>query len=124
MKKILLWGGLGLFLLFLIIGLNRSQKVQVSVGEVAPDFELISFAGESYQLSEFRGRVVVLNFWASWCETCKPEAEDLEAAHQYFHERLVRNLAADLNAEEKDVLYRAMVKLNHFFEKRLLKEKQ
>jgi cytochrome c biogenesis protein CcmG/thiol:disulfide interchange protein DsbE len=84
MKKILLWSGLGLLLLILTIGLIRSQKGQVSVGEVAPDFELISFAGESYQLSEFRGSVVVLNFWASWCETCKPEAEDLEAAHQYY----------------------------------------
>lgn len=87
MKKILLWSGLGLLLLILTIGLIRSQKGQVSVGEVAPDFELVSFAGESYQLSEFRGSVVVLNFWASWCDTCKPEAEDLEAAHQYYLSR-------------------------------------
>ena len=87
MKKILLWSGLGLLLLILTIGLIRSQKGQVGVGEVAPDFELISFAGESYQLSEFRGKVVVLNFWASWCESCKPEAEDLEAAYQYYLSR-------------------------------------
>ena len=87
MKKILLWGGLGLLLLVLTIGLIRSQKGHVGVGEAAPDFELISFDGESYQLSDFRGSVVVLNFWASWCESCKPEAEDLEAAYQYYLSR-------------------------------------
>ena len=87
MKKILLWSGLGLLLLFLTIGLIRSQKGQVSVGEIAPDFELTSFDGDFYQLSDFRGYVVVLNFWASWCESCKPEAEDLEAAYQYYKSR-------------------------------------
>lgn len=87
MKKILLWAGLGLLLLFLTIGLIRSQKGQVSAGDIAPDFEMISFEGETYRLSDYRGKVVVLNFWASWCETCKPEARDLEAAYQYYLSR-------------------------------------
>ena len=87
MKKILLWAGLGLLLVFLTIGLIRSQKGQISVGEIAPDFELVSFAGETYQLADIRDSVVVLNFWASWCESCKPEAKDLEAAYQYYRER-------------------------------------
>lgn len=87
MKKILLWGVLGLLLLFLTIGLIRSQKGQVNVGEVAPDFELISFQDNTYQLADFRGSVVVVNFWASWCESCKPEARDLEAAFQYYLDR-------------------------------------
>lgn len=87
MKKILLWSGLGLLLLFLTIGIIRSQKGQVSVGEMAPDFELTSFEGNSYQLADYRGSVVVVNFWASWCESCKPEARDLEAAYQYYLDR-------------------------------------
>lgn len=84
MKKIVLWSGLGLLLVFLTIGLIRSQKGQVKVGEVAPDFELITFEGETYSLAEYRGSVVVVNFWASWCESCKPEARDLEAAYQKY----------------------------------------
>lgn len=87
MKKILLWGGLGLLLLFLTINLINTQKGQVKAGEIAPEFELISFAGETYQLADYQGSVVVLNFWASWCESCKPEAEDLEAAYQNYLSR-------------------------------------
>lgn len=52
------------------------------------------------------------------------EGKRMDAAHQYFHERMVRNLSADLSEEEKDVLYNAMVKLNRFFERKLLREKQ
>lgn len=87
MKKILLWGGLVLFLAVLAVGLFRSQRLQVSVGEEAPDFTLESFAGPTYRLSEMRGSVVVVNFWASWCESCKPEARDLEAAYQFYLSR-------------------------------------
>lgn len=87
MKKILLWGGLGLLFIVLGIGLFRSQQGQVSIGEAAPDFELISFEGETYRLSDYRGSVIVVNFWASWCESCKPEARDLEQAYQDYLER-------------------------------------
>ena len=87
MKKLLLWGGLGLLLVFLTVALISAQKVQVSVGEIAPDFELTSCEGESYKLAEYQGSVIVLNFWASWCESCKPEAKDLEAAYQYYLDR-------------------------------------
>ncbi len=87
MKKLLLWGGLVFLLLVLGVGLIRSQQGQVSPGEIAPDFELISFSGETYQLSDYRGSVIVVNFWASWCESCKPEAADLEAAHKFYQSR-------------------------------------
>jgi len=87
MKKVLLWGGLVLFLAVLGVGLFRSQQGQLKIGKPAPDFELVSFDGETYRLSEFRGSVVVVNFWASWCESCKPEARDLEAAYQTYGPR-------------------------------------
>lgn len=87
MKRVLLWGGLALLLVVLGIGLFQSQQGQVGVGEAAPDFELISFEGDTYRLEDYRGSVIVVNFWASWCESCKPEARDLEAAYQYYLER-------------------------------------
>ncbi len=87
MKKVLLWGGLFLFLIILGVGLYRSQQGQVNVGQPAPDFELTTFSGETYRLSAYRGSVVVINFWASWCESCKPEAKDLEAAYQFYKPR-------------------------------------
>jgi cytochrome c biogenesis protein CcmG/thiol:disulfide interchange protein DsbE len=87
MKKVLLWGGLILFLVVLGVGLYRSQQGQVNVGQAAPEIELTTFDGETYRLSEYRGSVVVINFWASWCESCKPEARDLEAAYQFYKPR-------------------------------------
>ncbi len=87
MKKILLWAGLIFLLLVLAVGLIRSQQGQVGIEEAAPDFELISFSGDTYQISGLRGKVIVVNFWASWCESCKPEAADLEAAHKYYQPR-------------------------------------
>jgi cytochrome c biogenesis protein CcmG/thiol:disulfide interchange protein DsbE len=87
MKKILLWGGLFVLLVILAVGLFRSQQGQVNVGEPAPDFELASFSGEKYLLSDLKGKVVVINFWASWCESCKPEAKDLENAYQSYLSR-------------------------------------
>jgi len=84
MKKILIWAGLAALLLLLAIGLKRAQQGQIGVGEMAPDFTLTAFDGEEYHLADFKGQVVVVNFWASWCVTCKPEAEDLESAWRKY----------------------------------------
>jgi len=84
MKKILIWGGLAALLLLVAIGLNRAQQGQIGVGELAPDFTLTAFDGEEYRLADYKGKVVVVNFWASWCVTCKPEAWDLESAWRNY----------------------------------------
>ena len=52
------------------------------------------------------------------------EGQKMETVHRYFHKRLVSNLAAGLSEEEKESLYKAMLKMNSFFERRLLKERQ
>lgn len=48
------------------------------IGKPAPDFTLTTFDGDVVRLDDFRGRPVVINFWASWCPPCRTEAPALD----------------------------------------------
>ncbi len=62
----------------------------------APNFALPTLAGDAtLALQSFRGSVVVLNFWASWCAPCREEAPDLERAAVAYRSRGVRFLGVD-----------------------------
>ncbi|MBN1147391.1 MAG: TlpA family protein disulfide reductase [Anaerolineales bacterium] len=82
--RILAWAGLAALLGLLFLGLQRAQQGPVQVGQRAPDFTLTTFDGQQFSLSGLQGKVVVLNFWASWCKPCEQEAADLEAAWRYY----------------------------------------
>jgi len=85
--RILAWGGLFGLLVVVGLGLIRTQGGQVQAGKRAPQFELTSFEGEVYSSENLLGKVVVLNFWASFCVPCVEEADELEAAWQHYQER-------------------------------------
>lgn len=55
--------------------------------EVAPDFTLMNRSGEMVSLNDFRGQVVLINFWATWCAPCRKEMPFLEQIYQRY-ERL------------------------------------
>lgn len=50
----------------------------------APDFSLQDLNGKKFELNQFRGKVVLLNFWATWCGPCKEEMPSMEALHRQF----------------------------------------
>jgi peroxiredoxin len=69
---------------------------------VAPDFSLLDPDGNLRRLSDFRGRVVLLSFWATWCPPCRSEMPALEALYQaYKHQGLeVLAVASDVQGVE------------------------
>src|SRR4030042_1338340 len=53
----------------------------------APDFSLKDLKGKKVEIKQFKGKVVFLNFWATWCGPCKEEMPSLEVLHQQFKEK-------------------------------------
>lgn len=53
------------------------EEVEVAIGETAPDFTLENLEGEKVSLSDYKGKIVLINFWATWCKFCDIEMPDL-----------------------------------------------
>ncbi len=91
-----------------LLGLLAWGLVQAQAGPrdtgLAPDFTLTGFDGRKALLSELRGHVVVINFWASWCPPCREEAAYLEQTWRKYKDRGVIFIGVDYVDTEKEAL--------------------
>lgn len=79
------------------------QTMTALAGEPAPDFSLPDVDGKRYRLSELRGRVVLVNFWATWCPPCRREMPSLQRLWEQLKDRGVTILAIDVGEDEDTI---------------------
>lgn len=64
-----------------------SQGIAVESGQTAPDFSLTDIAGQKAGLSDFKGKAIILNFFASWCPPCRAEIPDFIALQKAYSDK-------------------------------------
>jgi peroxiredoxin len=80
---------------------QSSMEVGIQTGNEAPDFELLNLEEKPVKLSDFRGKKVILNFWATWCPPCRAEMPHMEEYYNDYEEDTVV-LAVNLTNTEKN----------------------
>lgn len=89
---------------------NKASDYQASQHEeqlseavyMAPDFKLQSLNGETVRLSDYAGKKVLLNFWATWCPPCNEEAPHLQTIYESYQSAGVEILAVNVTNEDKN----------------------
>jgi cytochrome c biogenesis protein CcmG/thiol:disulfide interchange protein DsbE len=87
---------IGLSLVILASGCDRGTRPQ-QIARPAPDF-IVRDGGQTVQLSSYRGKVVLLNFWASWCQPCIDELPSLLDLHHQMPQLVVLAVSTDEDA--------------------------
>ena len=87
--------------------LGRKLKTSIdnikktSIGSVAPDFTLQAPDGKNVSLSDYRGKIVLLDFWASWCGPCRAENPNVVALYQKYKDKGLEILSVSLDSKRE-----------------------
>ncbi|MBP1988933.1 thiol-disulfide oxidoreductase ResA [Paenibacillus eucommiae] len=108
MKKNKKWIQLAIFSVVLVIGVltiisnlsATSDKKYPQVGDKAPDFTLLDLNGQPHNLSDFKGKNILINFWGTFCKPCKDEMPALQRQYEKWNEQGVVFLAVNMDTSE------------------------
>ncbi|UCD87613.1 MAG: TlpA family protein disulfide reductase, partial [Desulfobacterales bacterium] len=89
---------------FFICGCGGQEEKTPLASHTAPDFALRDLSGSVYRLSDLRGRVVVLNFFATWCNPCLQEIPEFVRLHRKFKDKGLEIIGVSLDPEGNTVL--------------------
>jgi peroxiredoxin len=94
-----------LALAFGVVWMQSAKYEPLTVGKVAPDFELPGLDEKPVRLSDYRGKVVFLNFWATWCKPCREEMPSMEVLYKNFEKDGLVILAVSIDrvTTKKDI---------------------
>ena len=90
-------------IVFAVLMLSEPTPDPIRPGQVAPLFELPLLDGGSISLEKLRGRVVVLNFWATWCKPCEDEMPAMQRLHAALAGLEFELVAVSVDASRDDV---------------------
>lgn len=83
---------------------------KVEVGQPAPSYAATSMSGDSVSLAGLRGKVVLLNVWATWCGPCRKEIPELRAIHTAYKDRGLELIGVSVDTDGTDDAIRAFLK--------------
>ncbi len=97
-----------LLLTFVMLGCSSQAgtetRVSSSASVAAPDFDLTDINGRKFSLKDFRGKVVFLEFWATWCPPCVVSVPEVEKLHDDYVAKDVEVISVSLDQDVSSVL--------------------
>ena len=98
-------GYIALFSQDTLITFSQKEQVKNALQDIdkAPDFTLLSITDSSYTLSKMEGKVVLINFWATWCGPCRMEIPEFNELQKTYHERGLNILGISVSDNKKQL---------------------
>lgn len=82
---------------------------RVEIGALAPAFSTVSLDGDSVSLAKYRGKVVLMNIWATWCHPCRSEIPELVAVHARYKEKGLELIGVSVDTDGTDDAIRTFI---------------